>query len=312
MNENKQETIRFPSSRIVEIAKALSGDVRVRILEALGDKPMSVGQLADALGVAQPTISINVQMLEQADLVLSWQGANREKICSVTCRSIVLELPAKPGDGLHRVEEIHMPIGMYATCSVQPTCGMANRDGAIIGSSDDPRVFYMPERTDAALLWFSGTGFVEYYFANPMPPGVQLDEIALRAELCSEAAGSCEDWPSDISLTINDLPIGTWTSPSDYGDRKGKLTPERWRSGTEYGMLTEWRVNRQGSLINGSSSSQTNIDELALSFNQPIRVRLEVKADAANRNGMNLFGSAFGDHPQDIVLSFIRLSETSA
>ncbi|MFF2088907.1 ArsR/SmtB family transcription factor [Paenibacillus sp. NPDC058174] len=311
MNETKQETIRFPSSRIVEIAKALSGDVRVRILEALGDKPMSVGQLADALGVAQPTVSINVQMLEQADLILSWQGANREKICSVTCRSIVLELPAKPGDGLHRIEEIHMPIGMYATCSVQPTCGMANREGAIIGSSDDPRVFYMPERTDAALLWFSGAGYVEYYFANPMPPGVQLDEIALRAELCSEAAGSCEDWPSDISLTINDLPIGNWTSPSDYGDRKGKLTPERWRSGTEYGMLTEWRVNRQGSLINGSSSSPTTIDELALSFNQPIRVRLEVKTDAVNRNGMNLFGSAFGDHPQDIVLSFIRHTESS-
>ncbi|WP_042160234.1 ArsR/SmtB family transcription factor [Paenibacillus gorillae] len=311
MNENKQEMLRFPSSRIVEIAKALSGDVRVRILEALGDKPMSVGQLADALGVAQPTISINVQMLEQADLVLSWQGANREKICSVTCRSIVLELPAKPGDGLHRIEEIHMPIGMYATCSVQPTCGMANRDGAIIGSSDDPRVFYMAERTDAALLWFSGAGFVEYYFANPMPPGVQLDEIVLRAELCSEAAGSCEEWPSDISLTINDLPIGTWTSPGDFGDRKGKLTPERWRSGTEYGMLTEWRVNRQGSSINGSGSSRSTIDELALSFNQPIRVRLEVKTDAVNRNGMNLFGSAFGDHPQDIVLSFIRSAETS-
>ncbi|GAE08713.1 helix-turn-helix domain-containing protein [Paenibacillus sp. JCM 10914] len=46
MNEAKLETNRYPASRIVEIAKALSSDVRVRILEALGDKPMSVGQLA--------------------------------------------------------------------------------------------------------------------------------------------------------------------------------------------------------------------------------------------------------------------------
>lgn len=45
MNEAKLETNRYPASRIVEIAKALSSDVRVRILEALGDKPMSVGQL---------------------------------------------------------------------------------------------------------------------------------------------------------------------------------------------------------------------------------------------------------------------------
>lgn len=79
MNESKLETNRYPASRIVEVAKALSSDVRVRILEALGDKPMSVGQLAEALGIAQPTVSINVQMLEQADLIVSSQGANREK-----------------------------------------------------------------------------------------------------------------------------------------------------------------------------------------------------------------------------------------
>ena len=79
MNESKLETNRYPASRIVEVAKALSSDVRVRILEALGDKPMSVGQLAEALGIARPTVSINVQMLEQADLIVSSQGANREK-----------------------------------------------------------------------------------------------------------------------------------------------------------------------------------------------------------------------------------------
>src|SRR5262245_59652889 len=135
MSENiKQETIRFPASRIADVAKALSGDVRVRILEALGKKPMSVSQLAEALGVAQPTVSINVQILEQADLVVSAQGANREKICSVTCRQLVLELPANPGDGLHRTEQIRMPIGMFSRCSVRPTCGMAGRDGSMIGS----------------------------------------------------------------------------------------------------------------------------------------------------------------------------------
>lgn len=141
MNESKLETNRYPASRIVEVAKALSSDVRVRILEALGDKPMSVGQLAEALGIAQPTVSINVQMLEQAELIVSSQGANREKICAVTCRSILLELPSKPGEGLQRTEEIHMPIGMFSHCFIEPTCGMAARDGSLIGSPDDPRAF---------------------------------------------------------------------------------------------------------------------------------------------------------------------------
>ena len=36
MNESMPDLLRYPSSRIVDVAKALSGDVRVRILEALG------------------------------------------------------------------------------------------------------------------------------------------------------------------------------------------------------------------------------------------------------------------------------------
>ncbi|MBB3130369.1 putative transcriptional regulator [Paenibacillus rhizosphaerae] len=309
MSEFKQELIHFPASRMIDVAKALSSDVRVRILEALGEKPMSVSQLADALGVAQPTVSINVQILEQAELVESRTGAGREKICSVSYRSILLELPSRPGDGLNRTEEIHMPIGMFSHCSVQPPCGLAARDGSGIGSPDDPRAFYMPERTEAALLWFSGSGYLEYYFANPLPPGVELDELCFRAELCSEAPGFQQDWPSDITVSINDCPIGTWTSPGDFGDRKGRFSPDRWRGNTEYGLLTEWRVNGNGSTVNGKPSEGTTIERLKLAFNQPVRVRLEVREDAVNRRGLNLFGSGFGDHPQDIVLSFVRRIE---
>lgn len=310
MNNIRKESLRYPASRIVEVAKALSGDVRVRILEALGEQPLSVGQLAEALGVAQPTISINVQTLEQAGLVTSWQGNNREKICHVTAHSIVLELPNRPGDGLLKTEEISMPIGMYASCSVQPTCGMARKDGSIIGSQDDPRVFYMPERTEAQLLWFSGAGYVEYLFANPMPPGAKLDELVFSAELCSEAPGFRMEHPSDISLFINGQQIGTWTSEGDFGDRKGKLTPEKWRVGSEYGKLTEWRVTHHGSFLNGHKLNDTSISTLNLSFNNPITVRLEVSENAAHAHGLNLFGRDFGDYEQDIKLSFIRNEES--
>lgn len=309
MSEIIQESIRYPASRILDVAKALSGDVRVRILEALGDKPMSVSQLAEVLGVAQPTISINVQTLEQVNLIVSTQGANREKICSVTCRAIQLDLPSKPGEGLHPTEEIHMPIGMFSNCSIQPSCGMAGKDGSVIGSQDDPRVFYMPDRIDASLLWFAESGYVEYYFANPLPPGVILDEIRIAAELCSEAPSFREDWATDITLTINDQLVGVYTCPSDFGDRKGKLTPERWKSGTEYGMLTEWSISSKGSQINHIPSSPTTLDMLDLAFNKPIRLRFEIREDAVNRRGLNLFGSHFGDHAQDIVLSFTRRSE---
>jgi len=311
MSDQAQEVLRYSSNRIVDVAKALSGDVRVRILEALGEKPMSVSQLAEALGVAQPTISINVNILEGVELVTSSLGANREKICSVAGRSIHLDLPVRPGDGLHRTEELRMPIGMFSHCSVQPTCGLVTREGVHVGSVDDPRSFYMPERFEASLLWFSGAGYVEYYFANPMPPGVAIDELRFSAELCSEAPSFRMDWPSDISLYINDEWIGVWTSPGDLGDRKGKLTPEKWRSGSEYGLLTEWKVTKEGCRVNGvpSQAASATLASLNLRYNQPIRVRLEVREDAVNRRGMNLFGSDFGDHRQDLLLSFIRYSE---
>ncbi|WP_308636422.1 ArsR/SmtB family transcription factor [Paenibacillus silvisoli] len=309
MSEPIQDLNRYPSTRLIEVAKALSGDVRLRILEALGEKPMSVSQLAEALGVAQPTVSVNVQILENVELITSTLGANREKLCSVTCRSIQLDLPVKLGEGLLRTEELRMPIGMYAHCAVEPTCGIVTRDCVQLGSVDDPRAFYLPERVEASLLWFSGAGYVEYYFANPMPPGVTIDELRFSAELCSEAAGFKMDWPSDISLYINDHLVGIWTSPGDLGDRKGKLTPDKWKSGTEYGMLTEWRISRAGSRVNGASSSDVTVDTLGLQYNKPIRVRLEVREDAVNCRGLNLFGADFGDHRQDLLLSFIRYAE---
>jgi predicted transcriptional regulator len=302
----KPELVRYPSSRLVDVAKALSGDLRVRILEALGEKPMSVSQLAETLGAAQPTITVNVQILEGVGLVASTLGANREKICSVSCRSIQLELPVKLGEGMRRIEELRMPIGMYSHCSVQPTCGIVTREAVQVGSLDDPRSFYMPERFDAALLWFSGAGYVEYYFANPMPPGVAIDELAFSAEICSEAPSFQLDWPSDISLYINDVLIGTYTSPGDLGDRKGKLTPDKWRSGTEYGKLTEWRITKDGSFVGGKAATAATLETLDLQYNKPIRVRIEVREDAANCRGMNLFGADFGDHPQDLLLSFTR------
>lgn len=307
MNDYTKNMLKIPSARIIEVTKALSGDVRLRILEALGDQSMSIGQLAEALGVAQPTISINVQILEQAGLLSSTLNSNREKICSVTSRTLLLELPARLGEGLQQIETLHMPIGLYSHCSVQPTCGLADREGRVIGSPDDPRAFYLAERTDAALLWFSGSGYLEYFFSNPLPPGVELKELKISAELCSEAPGFNHQWPSDISLFINDKPIGTWTSPGDFGDRKGKLTTSRW-NGSEYGQLTEWVINSQGSRVNGIPAETTNISELDLAYHRPIRVRLEVCENAVNRQGLNLFGSGFGDYPQDIVLSFVKRS----
>jgi predicted transcriptional regulator len=304
--QHKDTTKIISPVKIQEVAKALSGDLRLRILEILGNQTLSVTQLMNALEAAQPTISINVQILEQAGLITTTQGVNREKLCSRIHDSLLLQLPNAPGDALHEIEEIMMPIGLYTDCSINPTCGIAGRDG-LIGSPDDPRSFYLPERSEAELLWFSESGFVEYRFPNPMPPGIELSSLLLSVELCSEAHGYNEDWPSDITLFINGKRLGTVTSPGDFGKEKGSLTPSWWMPGsTQYGQLCEWQIDKNGSFCNEESISSLHLDDLNLHFNNPITIRFEVEAAAKNCRGLNLFGAAFGNYPQGIKLIFVR------
>ncbi|HEY0828004.1 MAG TPA: ArsR family transcriptional regulator [Bacilli bacterium] len=303
--QQKEPMKTIPPTKLQEVAKALSGDLRLRILEILGNQTLSVTQLMTALGVAQPTISINVQILEQAELITTTQGANREKLCSRMHDSLLLQLPNTPGEALHEIEEIMMPIGMYTDCRIQSACGLAGKEG-VIGSPDDPRSFYLPERSDAELLWFSEAGYVEYRFPNPMPPGVKLSALVISAELCSEALGFDENWPSDITLFVNGKRIGSVTSPGDFGKSRAVITPSWWIYGSQYGLLYEWRIQGEGSFVNDEPLSDILLQHLDLHFNNPIIIRFEVEETAINKRGLNLFGAAFGNHPQGIRLTFVR------
>lgn len=294
----------FPAA-LQETAKALSGDLRLRILEALADGPKSISELMAMLGAAQPTISINAQILEQAGLIETTTGANREKLCSRPYDTLQLELPRAPGDTLHELEQLTMPIGLYTACRVQSPCGLAGKDG-LIGTPDDPRSFFLPERAEACLLWFSEDGYVEYRFPDTTPPGQRLKELTVSAELCSEAKGFCEDWPSDVTLHVNGKRIGTVTPKGDYGSERGKLTPNWWVYGTQYGERFEWRITPEGSFADGVKISEVRPDDLALSYDRPIDVRLSVESDAGNRRGLNLFGGGFGNYGEGVKITFVR------
>lgn len=305
MSQHTERMKRVPPAHVQEVAKALSGDLRLRILETLGDRTMSVTQLMGALGVAQPTVSVNVQILEQAGLVTTTQGAGREKLCARAHDVLVLELPKAIGESLDELEEIEMPVGLYTSCKVSPTCGLAGIEG-IIGCPDDPRSFYLPERSEAELLWFSDAGYVEYRFPNPVPPELRLKALRISAELCSEALGFHEEWPSDVTLFVNGFRIGIVTPEGDFGEEKGKLTPNWWVYGTQYGMLYEWRIESDGSYIGERKVSEVGLESLGLHYEQPIDVRFEVERGAAHCRGLNLFGARFGNHPQGIKLTFVK------
>jgi len=122
-------------------------------------------------------------------------------------------------------------------------------------------------------------------------------------EVCSEAPLYNLNWPSDITVWINGVELGSWTSPSDFGGEPGRLTPEWWTPrNTQYGLLKFWHVDDQESKVDGVTISGVTIGDLNLSASPFISVRIGVKPDAINVGGLNLFGSRFGNYPQDLVL----------
>ena len=77
---------------------------------------------------------------------------------------------------------------------------------------------------------------MEYRFPNVTLKKKTLRKVEVSAEICSEDHEYNMDWPSDITLWINDVEVGTWESPSDFGGRRGKLNPAWWSSDkTQYG-----------------------------------------------------------------------------
>jgi predicted transcriptional regulator len=173
---------------------------------------------------------------------------------------------------------------------------------SVIGILDDPISFYGPDRYHAQLVWLSH-GFLEYRFPNPIHGKINPNSFQLSMEICSEAAPSAEDWPSDIFLEINDKRIGIWTSPADFAGERGTLTPLWWPDwSSQYGWLKVWRVDEHGSFIDGRKISSISIKDLLLPDYPFISVRIGVDDDAVNKGGLNIFGKQFGNHAQDIIM----------
>ena len=165
---------------------------------------------------------------------------------------------------------------------------------------DDPRYFAYPERINAGVLWFA-KGYIEYIIPNVLPTGTRVDQITLSLEMSSEAPGVNSDWPSDISFWLNDVKIGTWTSPGDYGDIRGIFTPDWWfPNWNQYGLLKMIVINRKGTFVDGLQISDVTIDQFHLDYKSTIRFKFEVAEDARNVGGLTIFGSGFGNYNQDI------------
>ena len=289
---------------LYNITKALGSEVRIEILRLLNSGSLNVNEIAEKLDIPTSTAAVNVKVLEDAGLIFTelQPGVRGSmKLCSKKIDEINIELTTKSNFSKINSFYTSMPIGNFVDCKVIPTCGITSEKG-YIHTEDDPRGFYNPERISAQLIWFC-KGYVEYRFPNSILQYGKPMFIEVSLELCSEAPNYRDNWLSDITMWINDVEVGTWTSPGDFGGRRGKLNPQWWPdTSTQYGLLKTWRVTETGSYVDEMKVSDMNLSYLELEKRDYVSIRIGIKDDAKNSGGMNIFGEKFGDHPQDIVM----------
>ncbi|TYR32746.1 helix-turn-helix domain-containing protein [Mesorhizobium microcysteis] len=293
----------------IDLLKSLASEVRVRILELLHrEGPRNVNEVAEKLGLPQSTISANIQVLVDVGLITTKSQKARkgsQKICYTTFSELLIAFNDRDRAQHKGAIEVAMPLGLYTRCEVTAPCGLCSKDG-VIGLLDVPDTFLEPDRMRAGLLWFT-RGFVEYQFPNNATLAkAKVEALELQLELSSEVPGTSKNWPSDITVAINGQDIDTWTAPADYGDKRGKFTPDWWKlAGSQYGDLTTWRVTPEGTFRGGRKVSNCALSNLGLDEHRSIRVRIGVKADARHPGGVNIFGSGFGNHSKDIVMRLL-------
>ena len=289
--------------KLIGVLRGLNSEPRLRILRLLSNQVCNVRQISAALNLPASTTVMHLKALEHTGLIRSELRTGirgLQKICIRVYDSVFIDLLVGNLPPEQSVE-VSIPIGTYINFQVTPTCGLVSEEG-IIGMFDHPASFYEPDRIHAQLLWFR-QGFVEYHFPNRLPPKAIADSLNLSLELCSEAPLHHNNWPSDVTFWINQVEIGTWTSPADFGGEHGMLTPRWWdNKNTQYGLLKMWKVNPEGSFIDGVKASDVRLQDLDIVGKDHIIVRIGVKEDARHVGGVNIFGSRFGNYPQDIVL----------
>lgn len=287
----------------VELFKVLGSEIRVNIIRLLlENKEMNMNEIAGRLNITNGALTSHIKKMEDVGLIRvrsDLAGHGNQKVCRVREERILVDLVPAQKNGDEGVYEAEIPVGQYVGYSVFPTCGIATTK-RLIGEVDDPRYFAHPDRTDAGVLWFA-RGYVEYLIPNLLPAARKIDEITFSMELSSEAPGVNNDWPSDISFVLNDVPVGIWTSPGDFGDVRGFFTPDWWFSGwNQYGLLKMLAINKKGTFVDGLKISDVTLDQFKLDHKSAIRFRMEVRDDACYVGGMTLFGNGFGNYGQGI------------
>jgi predicted transcriptional regulator len=275
------------------------------MLKTLIDKPANISELAECFSLPLSSAALHVRVLKDAGLIFIQEKKGirgSQKICAIFFEDLYLNMaPRKDNKIITRDISFRMPLGNYFDCSVSPPCGIAGSKGPI-GVDDASFTFYSPARTHAQLIWFT-SGYLEYRFGTMNIQNKKILGLIFSFEVCSEAAGYNNDWPSDITVWVNGEELYKFRSSGDFGGRRGLYTPPWWpENSSQYGELHHLEINENGSFGNGIKCSDLNLEAFHIARKDFISFKIGVKDDAEYVGGMNIFGEHFGDYNQNIEM----------
>mgnify|MGYP000945572954 CR=1 FL=1 len=288
------------------ICSALSSEVRIEIVnQLLKNKSMNLANLAKILGLTNGAITAHIKKLSEAGIINVTTSSGirgSQKLCTLAVDKIMIDITGN--DVQNNTYDFEVDVGQYSDYQILPTCGIVTKD-TIIGELDDPRYFSYPERFNAGLLWFA-EGFVEYKIPNALKQNQRAIELQFAFEIASEAPGIASQYPSDIYFTVNEKKLGFWTSPGEFYDRSGIISPKWWfKNLGQYGRYKMLIINQDGTFIDGLPIGSTTIDDLEICHNSTITFKIEAPSKAANKGGVTLFGKSFGDYPDGIKIQLV-------
>ncbi len=298
------------TDELVAIFRALSVKERLQILQLIQNKPMTIKELSNHLNLPISSVTQHTNVLKDANLINIEYKPNQKGFVKVCSQSLyTLKIIFENWNSQANLEETtyEIPIGNFSDFNIVPPCGITGIHSPI-GDFDVLSSFYHPNRHKAELLWFSN-GNITYRFPA-IDKNKKIESISFSLEICSETLYSRNDWPSDITFWVNGIELLTWTSPGDFGGRRGKFTPDYWFiNSTQYGLLKTIKIDTTGTYLDDILiNNNNNINNINLYQNNYIELKIGIKPDAIHKGGINLFGKNFGDYKQSIILKILSSS----
>ena len=291
------------TAKIVSAAKALALPLRVQIIRQLFEKAMSITEIAKTNHISVSTALFHLRLLQEAGLVIMEYAPSKKgmaQICYNDFLSVTFHLSEIRRDTTNFFTQA-MSVGMYVAAQFDEYVRFATDSEIVrIGLHD----VFNNKRQQAQLLWSKG-GWVTYAFSNEFAQNAIVSELSVSLEICSEVAYYRNDWKSDIDFYINGIRLLTFTSPGDFGGRRGRLNPEWWQNNsTQYGLLKKISVTEEGVFLDDSPvNTAVTLSDLKISDGNRILLTIRCDKSSEHYGGFNIFGKTFGNYPQDIVLT---------